>query len=507
MPFEADYEFGKRAVSAGQLTQDQLEECVEILVALERVGSKQRLWQIVQRKAYMAEAAIAEIRASVEGAAVSAPQAAPDVPTTGEVLAAPAPLPAAAGTADELRLPPDRARGFVLAHVRKGGEAKLYPLPPRTVTIGRGASCDIPLSEAGVLALHAKMSFQGDACQIEEGARNGGVIVNDERIHTRKLAPYDLVELGSALLLFLPDYGDQPAAEPVDAGAAGWSAGRRGGSQGGAPCARVRITAGARKGQEFFLGSSPLVIGRHALANVHLKEAAVGEFHAQIARTPQGTRVADLLSAAGTKVNGVRAKRQLLCRGDRISIGPVTLAFDFMAPPGAEVIRRPAETPVGREPATVPESEPRAAVDWSVGAEVEVEPVSDPFLRRGTKLPRGEPIPRMAFKAFKPGELRLACIKGPLEGKQFIIAGSSMVIGREKGLDLTIPDDAVSRRHAEIVLGPTKAEVKDLGSRNGIFVNSARVEVASIRPGDTLRVHNSVFVVEEIPPRPQPRKS
>ena len=69
MPLEMDYEFGKRAVSAGHLKQDQLEECVEILVALERVGSKQRLWQIVQRKAYMTEAAIAEIRASLESAA------------------------------------------------------------------------------------------------------------------------------------------------------------------------------------------------------------------------------------------------------------------------------------------------------------------------------------------------------------------------------------------------------------------------------------------------------
>ena len=81
-----------------------------------------------------------------------------------------------------------------------------------------------------------------------------------------------------------------------------------------------------------------------------------------------------------------------------------------------------------------------------------------------------------------------------------------MVIGRHEGLDLTIPDGSVSARHAEIVLGPTKAEVKDLGSRNGIYVNGARVAAASIRPGDTLRVHKSLFIVEEVPPRPRPRK-
>ena len=145
------------------------------------------------------------------------------------------------------------------------------------MTLGKDASCDIVLSDAGVLDLHARLSFREDTYEIEEAVPGGGVLVNDQRVRAHKLAPYDLIELGGALLLFLPDYGDQPAPEPVDPVAAG-----------GAARARLRIAEGARKGAEFFLGSSPLVIGRHTLANVRLKEAAVGEFHAQIARTPQG---------------------------------------------------------------------------------------------------------------------------------------------------------------------------------------------------------------------------
>ena len=257
MPSEMDYEFGKRAVSAGYLTQDQLEECVEILVALERAGSKQRLWQTVQRKAYMAEAAIAEIRARLESASAAVP-AAPQVPV--------APKPAVEEeTADDLHLPARHARGFVLAHVHKGGQTKVYPLPPRLVTLGKGASCDISLSDAGVLELHARLSFREETHEIEEAMRGAGIFVNDERVRSHKLIPYDLVKLGSALLLFLPDYGDEPAAEPADPVAAG-----------GAPCARVRVAEGSREGAEFYLGSSPLVIGRHTLANVHLREASVG---------------------------------------------------------------------------------------------------------------------------------------------------------------------------------------------------------------------------------------
>jgi pSer/pThr/pTyr-binding forkhead associated (FHA) protein len=495
MPLETDYEFGKRAVSAGYLGQGQLEECVEILVALERVGSKQRLWQIVQRKAYMTEAAIAEIRAGVEGAAPSAPPATPTIPAAPQVPAAPKAATAAEETAEDLHLPLRHVRGFVLAHVHKGGQTKLYPLPPRMVTLGKGASCDITLSDAGVLELHARLSFRQETYQIEEAVL-GGIVVNDQRVLTCDLTPYDLIKLGNALLLFLPDYGDQPAAEPVEPVAAG-----------GAPSARVRIVEGSRKGVEFFLGSSPLVIGRHMLANVRLREAAVGEFQLQIARTPQGIRLADLLSATGTNVNGVRANWQLLNDRDNISIGPVTLAFDLLIPPTAGITEGLAEPVLAQKPATVPRPKSEGNSDWNIPAEVEVEPVSDPFLRRGTKLPREDAVARMPFKAFKPGELRLMCIKGPLEGKRFVIARSSMVIGRDAGLDVTIPDGAVSRHHAQIVLGPTKAEVRDLDSRNGIFLNGARVASASIRPGDTLRIHNSLFVVEEIPPRTKSRKS
>ena len=485
MPLEMDYEFGKRAVSAGYLTQDQLEECVEILVALERVGSKQRLWQTVHRKAYMNEAAIAEIRASLE----SAPPAAPSVPAAPKAASA-------EETADDLHRPPRPARGFVMAHVHKGGHTKVYPLPTRMVTLGKGASCDISLSDAGVLELHARLSFRDETHEIEEAVPGAGILVNDQRVRRHKLTPYDLVKLGGALLLYLPDNGDRPAAEPTDPVAAGGAAG-----------ARVRITEGSRNGAEFYLGSSPLVIGRHMLANARLRESAIGAFQVQIARSPQGFRLADLLSETGTRVNGFRADLKLLNDGDNISIGPVMLAFEVVVPPAAGRAEWPTGPAVAEKPAAAPEPQAESGDDWNIPSEIEVEPPSDPFMRRGTKAPREDAVARMPFKPFKPGELRLTCIKGPLEGKRFLIDRNSMVIGRDDGLDVTIPDGSISRRHAEIVLGPEKAEVKDLGSRNGIFVNGARVSAASIRPGDTLRVHKSVFVVEEILPRPQPRKS
>ena len=67
MPLETDYEFGKAAVASGFLKQEQLEECVEFLVALERVGSTKRLWDVALRRGFMRPDQAAALRAGPDG--------------------------------------------------------------------------------------------------------------------------------------------------------------------------------------------------------------------------------------------------------------------------------------------------------------------------------------------------------------------------------------------------------------------------------------------------------
>jgi hypothetical protein len=74
------------------------------------------------------------------------------------------------------------------------------------------------------------------------------------------------------------------------------------------------------------------------------------------------------------------------------------------------------------------------------------------------------------------------------------IRAANVVIGRDDGCDLVLPDPSVSERHAEIKAVGDKRIIDDLESDNGIFVGGRRVEFHVLRPGD--RVQIGVFQVE-----------
>jgi EAL domain-containing protein (putative c-di-GMP-specific phosphodiesterase class I) len=59
-------------------------------------------------------------------------------------------------------------------------------------------------------------------------------------------------------------------------------------------------------------------------------------------------------------------------------------------------------------------------------------------------------------------------------------------VGRLPDLALTLPSESVSKEHAELFLRGGTLHVRDLGSKNGTFVNSERVGEAPLREGDIL---------------------
>ena len=85
--------------------------------------------------------------------------------------------------------------------------------------------------------------------------------------------------------------------------------------------------------------------------------------------------------------------------------------------------------------------------------------------------------------------------EGPLAGRRVELNGE-LVVGRED-VSLPLQDPELSRRHAIIRPVAGGAEIEDLGSLNGTFVNSERIEVPTrIGSGDTIKVGNSVLVLE-----------
>ncbi len=70
-----------------------------------------------------------------------------------------------------------------------------------------------------------------------------------------------------------------------------------------------------------------------------------------------------------------------------------------------------------------------------------------------------------------------------------------VTVGRVSSAVLAIADSSVSKRHAELRMGPDGPVVHDLGSTNGTHVNGQRVQHAQLKTGDVLQFANAIFRV------------
>lgn len=69
----------------------------------------------------------------------------------------------------------------------------------------------------------------------------------------------------------------------------------------------------------------------------------------------------------------------------------------------------------------------------------------------------------------------LRILSGDMTGQTVDLHGATVVFGRHPTCDIRVPDDTVSRRHAQIVADADGYIVEDLGSRNGTFLNGRKV--------------------------------
>jgi FHA domain len=76
---------------------------------------------------------------------------------------------------------------------------------------------------------------------------------------------------------------------------------------------------------------------------------------------------------------------------------------------------------------------------------------------------------------------------------------SDFVVGRTAGCHLVLGDALVSRRHAVFRVTRDGVEVRDLGSRNGVLVNGARIDGPSLlKDGDQVRVGAQDLVMSSV---------
>lgn len=77
----------------------------------------------------------------------------------------------------------------------------------------------------------------------------------------------------------------------------------------------------------------------------------------------------------------------------------------------------------------------------------------------------------------------------------FYLINAKTVVGRDPDCDITIDSTMLSRHHTELSIEGDRLRVKDLGSKNGTFVNGDQVTIAIALPGDELRFDQQSFIV------------
>jgi pSer/pThr/pTyr-binding forkhead associated (FHA) protein len=95
------------------------------------------------------------------------------------------------------------------------------------------------------------------------------------------------------------------------------------------------------------------------------------------------------------------------------------------------------------------------------------------------------------------------------EAQQWIVRPPA-TIGRSSELEVSIDDESVSRAHCQLFLNSEGVlAVRDMGSKNGTYVNDSRVHHANLIPGDLLQLGSVTLRVEYAsdtdPGKPQQR--
>ena len=80
-------------------------------------------------------------------------------------------------------------------------------------------------------------------------------------------------------------------------------------------------------------------------------------------------------------------------------------------------------------------------------------------------------------------------LSGKHQGKKLSLPETEIVIGRDEQCHLRLASSDVSRQHCALRATPEGVVARDLGSRNGTFVNDVPIEFETVlHPGDVVRV-------------------
>ncbi len=105
---------------------------------------------------------------------------------------------------------------------------------------------------------------------------------------------------------------------------------------------------------------------------------------------------------------------------------------------------------------------------------------------------------------------RIRIITGPMSGQTIDLSDGILLIGREADCQVRLPCDFVSRHHCALQLADLTLRIRDLGSKNGTYVNGRRIGTSEsiLLQDDLVAVGTTSFLidlVQQLVPLPDTR--
>ena len=210
----------------------------------------------------------------------------------------------------------------------------------------------------------------------------------------------------------------------------------------------------------FTIGEHPLWIGRKG-CHVELSEAELSLRHCSISLRGDDLVLRDADSHMGTFLDGQQITEAVVGDGVHlVRVGSALISIEPTEERGALV------GPIAHDDASLHDE-------------------SDIFRK----------LQERAAEADNDGRPVLVCVEGPLSGQEFEIPITGLVVGREG--HVRVPDEFLSRRHFEVLPDSDGSiRVRDLGSRNGTFLNTLPAKDAKVHRGDEIRAGVNRFRIE-----------
>ena len=197
---------------------------------------------------------------------------------------------------------------------------------------------------------------------------------------------------------------------------------------------------GEGRRQQATIRADPVWIGRTADCSACIPDLTVSRHHALIRRTKDGFQVEDH-SRNGIEINGKIVTQGILHHGDRLRVGHQTLTF------------------------SVKDSEVSSVKDQDIAEETIIAP--------------GQ---------VQPSRPMLIVVSADGSQKTITLSSEQLIIGRDIGNDLVIPDKSVSRRHAEVFSRLGRWRVRNLSHKNPVRVRGKAVSEIELANGDVIHL-------------------